>query len=89
MSEPRRITLRERAALDVFAAIYGRYWKRELRAAWESGNHPNAQLFNISDLQHFRNAKYGGPRGLDRYRTKAQRKDSLTIRPPMAGYGEA
>jgi len=55
------LTADERAALDRYAAIYGRDWKAELRSAWASASEPGI-------LQALRNSPRFGPRGLALYR---------------------
>lgn len=55
------LTAEERAALDAYAAMYGRTWKDELRSAWMRASEPGI-------LQALRNSPRFGPRGLVMYR---------------------
>lgn len=55
------LTTEERAALDAYAAMYGRNWKDALRSAWLRASEPGI-------LQALRNSPRFGPRGLVLYR---------------------
>lgn len=55
----------EHAALQAYAAIYGRTWKQSLRDAWMSASEPGI-------LQQLRNASYFGPAGLSAYQLPGQ-----------------
>lgn len=55
------LTDSDRAALAAFAAEHGRDWKAELRHRWENGT-------ASPEMQHLRNCRYFGPRGLIKIR---------------------
>ena len=55
------LTPAERAALNRYAAIHGRYWKHTLASAWMSASEPGI-------LQQLRNAKHFGPLGLVQFK---------------------
>lgn len=68
-------------ALEIAAATLGRTWKSQLNAMWMSGDY-GVLSDHDSALQNFRNASYGGPAGLQKY--KANQTFEPATLPPLS-----
>lgn len=68
ISEPPAVTQARmiQATMRTYATAHGRHWKRDLRAAWMTGRYDAGD--DSGTLQKFRNASWGGPAWLEKFK---------------------